>query len=109
MGFFELKDLVNNFIQLHPLGSHVAVGCIQFIVWILSGVRLLPLAKPLSNVRSIIMGEAFYQLLKGHCVFSSVMRFFHICHHINLMWLLRVGVTLWFMIIKLLWMSITIG
>lgn len=51
----------------------------------------------------------FIDYWRGHCVFTSMTHFFHICCHINLVWLLRVGVRLWLIISKLFWMSIPIG
>ncbi len=58
---FNLKDLASVFIQLH-LGFHVVAGYIPwFTVEILGAIRLfLALAKPLSGVRPIVVGKAFY-------------------------------------------------
>ncbi len=64
------------------------------------------LAKPWGGIWLIIVGRCFIGWWVRHCVFNSVMHFFHIYCHISSMWLLRAYVKLWFMIF---YMCISIG
>jgi hypothetical protein len=62
--FFDFKNWMNGFIQFHQLCSHVSVDHILgSVVWVLGASRFLALAKPSSNIHSIVVGEAFYWLM----------------------------------------------
>lgn len=79
------------------------------IVQIFGVARFLILAKPSGGIWLIVVGRCFIGWWVGHCLFNYVMFFLHIYCHISSMWLLRADVKLWFMISKLLYMSISIG
>jgi hypothetical protein len=73
---FDLKESTNDFIQFHQLSSHVTYGHIpQSIACIFGVIRLLTLAKPLSGIKSIVVGKAFYQLM-GRAIYRFVTFFF---------------------------------
>jgi hypothetical protein len=62
---FDLKDFVSNFLQLHQLSSHVAMGCFsRSIAHILGVARFLALVKLSSGIRLITMCEVFYWLVR---------------------------------------------
>jgi hypothetical protein len=54
---FHLEHSVTNFIQLHQLSSHVAMGHFPgSIVCILDAIRIWALAKPSGGIKAIVMG-----------------------------------------------------
>jgi len=61
---------MDGFIQLHKLGSHVAVSHIpRLVAGVLGENKLLALAKPFGGTHPIVMREAFYQLMnKAFCL-----------------------------------------
>jgi hypothetical protein len=57
---FDPKDFANNFLQLHQLSSHVAMGhSPRSIIHVLGAIRLLALAKHSGGIKVITMGEVF--------------------------------------------------
>jgi hypothetical protein len=55
---------MDGFIQLHKLGSHVAVSHIHgLMAGILGENRLLALVKPFGGIHPIIVRKEFYQLM----------------------------------------------
>jgi hypothetical protein len=58
---FNLQDSTNGFIELQQLCSHVVISRFpRFMAQVLGANKFLELVKPLSGIRSIIMGEALY-------------------------------------------------
>ncbi len=54
---FDLEDSTNDFIQLHQLSSHVAMGhFLGSIVHVLNVVRIWALVKPSGGIGPIVVG-----------------------------------------------------
>jgi hypothetical protein len=66
---FNLKGFVSNFIQLHQLISHVAMGhFLRSNACILGAIRPLALANPSCGIGPIVVGKVFYrQIIKTLC------------------------------------------